>query len=238
MGKSVDYKPEHWSNAFAIQDYQNHSPIVVTVNNRAATRAAIIQQVRQKKMEFIERSSWHAHKNRAEEMKDDWDYTMIAIHHAGRSSVCGPGAFQLLDIQNSQMANKVEPKDDISYHYAIDCNGGVYEARDIRFKGEHLHQYNTGAIGIVLLENLTDPGEGDDTVSYFTKLFFSKPTVPSAQENSVKELILTLKDFFPIKSLGGHREFPKQQKSDKVCPGNVGIALVKRLRAETGIVSP
>lgn len=37
----------------------------------------------------------------------------------------------------------------LSYHYAIDCTGVVYEALDIREKGAHLKGANTGKIGIV-----------------------------------------------------------------------------------------
>lgn len=108
----------------------------------------------------MERSDWAAHKNRSERMTNDWDYSMIAIHHAGRSFSCGPAALQLQEIQDMQMGKSVAPSDDIGYHYARDCFGNIFEGRDIRFKGENLHNYNTGVIGILLMENLTDPEEG------------------------------------------------------------------------------
>jgi uncharacterized Zn-binding protein involved in type VI secretion len=44
-------------------------------------------------------------------------------------------------------------------------NGKVFEGRDIRFKGSSVHNYNTGVIGIVLLEKLTTANEGGDMVA-------------------------------------------------------------------------
>lgn len=238
MTKIVDDNLKRWTQIKLTQDYKTQPPIVVTVNDRAATRQAIIARVRQSGLEFVERSHWGAHKNRSEKMHDDWNYTMIAIHHAGRSSACGPAALQLQDIQDKQMKSSSEPKDDIAYHYAIDCMGNIYEGRDIRFKGEHLSQYNTGVVGIVMLENLTEPGEGVGFGSVVTKMFSSKPNIPEDQAISAKSLVLALKEFFYIQQLGGHREFPHQYKADKICPGNVGMELVSRLRHETGIAAP
>jgi hypothetical protein len=43
--------------------------------------------------------------------------------------------------------------------------GNIYEGRDLRFKGEHVREHNTGAIGVVLLENLAEPQEGGDAVA-------------------------------------------------------------------------
>jgi hypothetical protein len=69
--------------------------VSIRVHDRAATRQAIINHVRQNGMNFVERSDWAAHKNRSERMHDDWNYTKIAIHHAGRSFTCGPAALQM-----------------------------------------------------------------------------------------------------------------------------------------------
>ncbi|MGY2293265.1 peptidoglycan recognition protein family protein [Pseudomonas sp. SDO528_S397] len=95
-------------------------------------------------------------------MVDDWDYSMIALHHAGRSVGCGAGAGQMRAIQSEHQAKF----DDIGYRYGIDCTGKVFEGRDIRFKGSSVHNYNTGVIGIVLLENLTTAEEGGDMVAF------------------------------------------------------------------------
>ncbi|MDY7576827.1 peptidoglycan recognition family protein [Herbaspirillum sp. RTI4] len=232
------YSIEHWTTALAEPNYQSQPSQTVTVNDRAATRQAIITAVRRENMNFIERSDWAAHKNKSQNMVNDWNYTKVAIHHAGRSFSCGPAALQMQEIQNMQMNAKKEPKDDFSYHYGIDCFGSIYEGRDIRFKGEHLNRYNTGAIGIVMLENLTDPGEGSGLVSYLTKVLSDKPIVTKTQAKSVENLIFILKIFFKITTLGGHREFPFQQSEGKICPGNVGISLVRKLREATGLSAP
>lgn len=95
-------------------------------------------------MNFVQRSEWAAHRDRSTRMHSDWNYTKIAIHHAGRSFACGPGALQLQDIQDMQMSRSPGALDDIGYHYALDCLGNVFEGRDIRFQGENVHNHNTG----------------------------------------------------------------------------------------------
>ncbi|BBU26309.1 N-acetylmuramoyl-L-alanine amidase [Burkholderia sp. THE68] len=240
---AADYNIEHWTSTRTNAGSMREDAIVISVNNRAATRQAIINRVRGSGMNFVERSDWAAHKNRPERMRDDWNYTKIAIHHAGRSFACGPAALQLQDIQDLQMNRSKASSDDIGYHYALDCVGNVFEGRDIRFKGEHLHNFNTGVIGIVLLKDLTDAGEGNDHVAQvrqlFAKLGFSKrPKVPDAQVRSVQTFSAILRDFFHIDTLGGHREFPGQLNEGKICPGNVGLELVKKLRRSTGMSAP
>lgn len=238
MSNNADYKAEHWTSGKAEKNYKNQPPIEITVNDRAATRKAIISRVRQSNMEFIERSDWAAHKNKSQNMVNDWDYTKVVIHHAGRSFTCGPAALQMKQIQEDHMDAKIQPKDDFSYHYAVDCFGNIYEGRDIRFKGEHIADYNTGAIGIVILENLTEPGEGKGISSYITKAFSGMPSVPAHQAEAVQKLVTILKDFFPLTTLGGHREFPGQKTSGKICPGNIGIVLVNIIRNNVGLAAP
>lgn len=236
------YVIQHWSRATAVPDYRNQPAKVVTVNDRAATREAIISLTRRRGVEFIPRSDWAAHKSKPADLKNDWDYKQIAIHTAGRSYSCGPGALQLQQIQELHMDKRGKP--DIGYHYAIDCFGNVYEGRDIRFKGEHLYQYNTGVIGIVLLENLIESGEGDDWIATAKRMAkavvgLDDPKVPPAQEESLLKFIKVLQEFFHIQKLGGHREFPHQDEGDgHTCPGNVGIRLVGRLRTATGLTKP
>lgn len=239
----ADYKIEHWTSGQTSTDGCAAKAISISVNDRAATRQAIINRVRRHGMNFVERSDWAAHKNRAERMQADWGYSKIAIHHAGRSFACGPAALQLQAIQEMQMSRRAAASDDIGYHYALDCFGDVFEGRDIRFKGEHVHNYNTGVIGIVLLENLAQPPEGGDGVSRVRSLLDTigyklQPSVPGEQKRSLEALIAILCEFFHVHTLGGHREFPGQLGEGKICPGNVGLALVKALRQSTGLNAP
>lgn len=164
---------------------------------------------------------------------------MIGIHHAGRSYSCGPGALQMQDIQKEHKASDF---DDVSYHYGIDCSGFVFEGRDIRYKGSHLLGFNTGIVGIVLLENLTTVEEGSDRYADVriglkeTTGYDSVQTIPSRQIDALIALIGILKSVFNISVLGGHIEYPKQ--TGKICPGNVGMELVRVLRSQSGLLSP
>lgn len=240
------YKIEHWTRAQAIVDHKEKPALVITVNDRAATRQAIINRVRQHGIEFVERSAWGAHKSRSANMTDDWNYHSVALHHAGRSHTCGVGEFQMQQIQASQMKPKSEGginADDIGYHFALDCFGAIYEGRDIRFKGESVANFNAGLIGVVLLENLTQPGEAKDTMEKFRVILgavgISAPDLPPQQMATLNKFIPILQEFFKIKTLGGHREFPHQKDgAGKICPGNIGIKAVQELRAQTNLSAP
>ncbi|MFJ5258674.1 N-acetylmuramoyl-L-alanine amidase [Pseudomonas sp. NPDC088414] len=214
-------------------------PIPITVNDRAATREAIIKKVRSLNTTFVERSSWGAVKGKPD-MVMDWDYTMIALHHAGRSHSCTPGAEQMQEIQKGHLSQKY---DDIGYHFGIDCTGQVYEGRDIRLQGSSVLKFNTGLIGIVLLENPTTPEEGGDWVAKgrvaLDSLGYSTTNViPAAQITALMHLIDALKSVFVIKHFGGHREYPGQASEGKICPGNIGMELVRNLRAKTQLLPP
>lgn len=240
MPKDEHYTIKHWSTATAEANYKNKPPTQITVNDRAATRQAIINRVRQDGLEFVERSHWAAHKNSPGKLVNDWNFHSVAIHHAGRSFACGPAALQMQEIQEEQMAKRFA---DIGYHYAIDCMGNIYEGRDIRFKGEHVAKFNTGVIGIVFLENLTEPDEGGDAVAKVKTLlnaigFSQQPKAPSVQTHSAEKLVRVLREFFKISVLGGHKEFPHQTRDGKICPGRVGLTVAKQLRSTLALSAP
>lgn len=214
-------------------------PIPISVNDRAATREAIIKKVQSLNATFVERSSWGAVKGKPD-MEMDWDYSMIALHHAGRSHSCTPGAEQMQEIQKGHLSQKY---DDIGYHYGIDCTGQILEGRDIRLQGSSVLKYNTGLIGIVLLENLTTPEEGSDWVAKgrvaLDSIGYSTTNViPAAQIDALMHLIEALKSVFVIKHFGGHREYPGQGSEGKICPGNIGMELVRNIRAKTQLLPP
>jgi hypothetical protein len=210
------------------------------VNDRAATREAISQELRSMGATFIERSFWGALKAKPG-MAMDWDYSMIALHHGGRSFACTPGGVkQMLDIQKNHMGKKF---DDIGYHFGIACDGTILEGRDIRLQASSVKLFNKGVIGIVLLENLTTAEEGDDLVAKgreTLELFGHNTTnvIAPPQIDALLSLIIVLKSLFVIKRFGGHREFPGQERDGKICPGNVGMDLVKNIRAKTQLLPP
>jgi hypothetical protein len=214
-------------------------PIPIAVDDRAATREAIIRKVRSLGATFIERSSWGAVKDNPG-MVEDWDYSMIALHHAGRSYGCSPGERQMQRIYRDHTS---ESFDDIGYHYGIDCSGQVFEARDIRLKGSHVLSFNTGVVGIVLLENLTTPEEGGDIIAdgriALSQIGISTTNeIPHAQVDALMHLIIALKSVFFIESFGGHREYPGQVADGKICPGNIGMDLVSTIRMKIGLKQP
>lgn len=199
----------------------------------------MIRKVRQFGHRFVERSGWGALKGKSG-MTSDWDYTMVALHHAGRSYECGGGPEQMRGTQEDQLNDDY---DDIAYHYGIDCQGAVYEGRDIRLKGGSVRNYNTGVIGIVLLNNLTTAEEGEDLVALGREGLEhfginTTNTIPALQIDAVLNLLKALKSVFVIKHFGGHREFPGQASEGKICPGNIGMELVKIIRMKTQLLSP
>ncbi|WP_248807348.1 N-acetylmuramoyl-L-alanine amidase [Pseudomonas sp. MWU13-2100] len=215
-------------------------PVPITVNDRAATREAIIKKVQSLGHTFTERSGWGAVKGKPD-MAMDWDYTMIALHHAGRSYECTPGGVkQMQGVQAHHMGNQY---DDIGYHYGIACDGTVLEGRDIRLQGSSVHLFNTGVIGIVLLENLTTAEEGGDYVATGRKALESigistTNVIPDTQIDTLLHLMEVLKSVFFIKRFGGHREFPGQVSEGKICPGNIGMELVRNIRTKTQLLPP
>jgi hypothetical protein len=240
-----DYRMHRWTIAAAEPDYRYTAPVAITVNDRAATRQAIIDRLRRLALNFVERSGWKAHATKPVGVLNDWDYTKVAIHHAGRSYACGLGAQQMKDIQEVHQRRPDWP--DIGYHYSVACTGEIYEGMDIRFKGSHLYQYNTGVIGIVLLENLADPEEKNDAVGMVTRAgeLFGRPRVqdaPEAQRMALVHLVSVLAEYFRIAQLGGHREYPFQLLNAgvdaKICPGNHGMKLVDTLRGQFGFSKP
>lgn len=214
------------------------TPRRIAINDRAATRAAIFRRITAAGFPAIERSDWAARDMNAE-FKDDWDYSMIAIHHAGRSYSCGPGSLQMQQIQRE---HKIDHSDDVGYHYGIDCSGFIFEGRDIRYKGRHVKELNTGIVGIVLLANLTTVEEGGDAYAKIRTGVKEKTgyedvqIIPSRQIDALIALVGVLKSAFDIFVLGGHIEFPKQV--GKICPGNVGMELVRVLRSQYGLLPP
>ncbi|MDR2853586.1 MAG: peptidoglycan recognition protein family protein [Burkholderiaceae bacterium] len=224
--------------------------VQVEVNHRAATRQAIIVALRKKGFTFETRSDWKA---KPGEVKADldWDYRGIALHHAGNSFSCDANEADQL-----RQAERIDFKrfGHISYHYAIACDGTIYEALDIREKGAHIEDGNTGVIGIVMLADLSVRGEAYKE-EYANKpwlekikkinewaldkidLTNQKPT--DQMTKALFALVEVLLKFFPITMLGGHREFQKIANGEgRACPGYWGMMLVKRLRQNYKIEGP
>ncbi len=224
--------------------------VTVKVDDKAAIRQAIIAAVRRAGFTFKTRSDWKAKPGKNSD-GPDWNYHAIALHHAGNSFSCtADGATQLRKAESIDL----ESFGHISYHYAIDCSGIIYEALDIREKGAHIASANTGVIGIVMLSDLSERGEAYQK-EYANKSLFGKvkgilnwgpdmldmksDEVNEQQIKSLTELIKVLKSRFLITALGGHQEFQKLSTGEgRACPGALGMLLVEKLRRDFKIGPP
>lgn len=256
MTTKTHYVPKHWTTAYTDEDYMCKPPHVVTVNDRAATRQAIIDMVQKQGVKFVERSSWDAHKNRPDRAVNDWDYDAIALHHAGNSFSCTANS-----VEQMQKVEKIDMGsfNQLSYHYAVDCEGVVYEALDIRFKGAHVEGGNTGIVGIVFLADLSvrgeaeryGPGAWNVTVKRGviaglkewigeekdkSAVTHDEPTEP--QLAAAEALIKSLLEFFDIQKLGGHREFAQTHGSSRACPGIYGMIIANQMRKAFSLSPP
>ncbi|HEY4801594.1 MAG TPA: N-acetylmuramoyl-L-alanine amidase [Paraburkholderia sp.] len=253
----ADYNIEHWTTSHTVKGGDKHSAVSIPVNDRAATRQAIITGLKRKGYSLVERSSWGARPPKNALTPSHWDYHDIVIHHAGRSYSCAvneQGAIEQMKTAQSYDMDSHE-FDDISYHYAVSCPGELIEARDIRFIGSHVKGNNTGKLGIVLLENLAQAGEAWqqeysrkslwqkfkgtlDIARDAVALDHSMPT--KAQIDALSALISTLKEFFNISALGGHREYQLLAPGNegRACPGKYGMQVVDEMRAKFGLRAP
>ena len=225
------------------------SALEATRRNRAATRQAIIVAIRKSGFTFRTRSDWKAKDIKVK--ADDWDYTSIVIHHAGNSYSCEMDEVKAL---KRAEATDMASFGHLSYHYAISCTGTIFEALDIRKKGAHLKDGNSGRIGVVLLADLSDPGEayeeeyrykpirdrlnriGDLTGDFVD---IRHDGMHAKQISALTQLVHTLKSYFPITQLGGHREAQWIASNEgRACPGRIGMEMVQTLRAQLGLERP
>ena len=198
-------------------------------------RAAIMNELLTDN-DIIKRKDWHA-KPSKNNLVYDWDYDSIVLHHAGNSYQCSN---HVADIQSEHL----KAFDDIGYHYAINCNGVIFEGRPLIFKGSHVDKGNTKKIGIVMIGDFSIRGESDfklfDPSSWVDQIDFDQvDEVPAAMHNSLISLIkYILTIFSTIKSLGGHREYAKILGDDRSCPGQYGIEEVNILRSQFSLSAP
>jgi hypothetical protein len=250
----ADYTIDRWTTAHTTADGSKNDAIAIRVDDRAGTRQAIITQLKQKGYTLIERSNWHAQPPRPGLRQSHWDYQDIVIHHAGRSYSCGaPSIEEMQRVQKEDMSRS-PPFNDAGYHYAVSCEGEIYEARDIRFTGEHVAGDNAGKIGIVFLADLVEAGEAykqeysnlsvmdkiRNVRAILTDQLVVKHDTPTIQQFSAAvALCSVLVDYFHIHRLGGHREYQRlANHKGRACPGNLGMDIVNSLRLKLSLSAP
>ncbi|ECG4949245.1 peptidoglycan recognition protein family protein [Salmonella enterica subsp. enterica] len=209
-------------------------------------RESIFSDLHEAGITVRKRSDWKA-KTAPGSDGEDWDYPAIVIHHAGNSYSCTKdGEAKMRQAEETD----IKSFNHLSYHYAIDCTGVVYEALDIREKGAHLKGANTGKIGIVFLSDFSLPGEasqfGPSRWGSFSEFagqvkddWDSSVDIPTdKQKNAIDVLVRTLIKFFPITQLGGHREFASLNDLGRACPGTYGLQIAANLRTKFKLSAP
>lgn len=242
----LPYRPRHRTAVATFVGGADEHPVELRINNRAATRDAIIDALNGSGETFVSRSDWHAG-DIPEDTPRDWDYHSIVLHHAGNSHSCGmPGLRQMHGIEKDHLlASSVG----FPYHYAVDCRGAIFEGLDIRFRGEHLKGANTRHIGIVFLADFSRNGEAAshappqpttrDRLEILTDgadFIYDQPT--DVQVRGALSLCKTLQAVFPVTRLGGHTEFAAKLGDDRSCPGAFGLEIARRLRLELSLFAP
>lgn len=234
MSDDNDLKNNNFDSDFTVVsvqqlDKRNYQITPVQLDNKAAVRQAIILGVRKSGYVFKTRSDWKA--NDSQKVSPGWDYTKIAIHNAGNSYSCSDlNGEEIKKIEEEHMGKFSQ----FGYHYAVGCDGEIFEGQDIRNKGAHISFGNTSIIGIVLISDLDE------------QLLDSDDKVTPLQEKAVKKIISTLLNYFNITELGGHKEHqvfyrnPKKPNEviERSCPGNLGMEFVKQLREEFNLGKP
>lgn len=125
LGKNSDFTTQVSLPLNAI--VRSKDCITVSIDNKAATRQAIFNQLIMANIIVKNRSVWSSRELpninsdqelEAKELEREWDYTKIAIHHAGLSynSSC-PDIEQIKQVEEKHINSN--HWSDIGYHYAI-----------------------------------------------------------------------------------------------------------------------
>ena len=115
---------------------------------------------------------------------------------------------------------------DCGYHYLIDRDGTVIDARPLSRKGAHAKGHNTGSVGISLFG-----GHGGSATDRFDDNFTED------QDRALRSLIDRLQAEYPITKIIGHNEV-----ANKSCPTFVvsdwikGVSLARAER--TAVIAP
>lgn len=92
----------------------------------------------------------------------------------------------------------------IGYHFVIRRDGRVEEGRDVEVIGAHVQGFNEFSVGICMVGGV-DADNPNKAENNFTE----------AQFDTLKDLLLKLKEKYPKAKIQGHRDFPNVAKA---CP--------------------
>ena len=127
--------------------------------------------------------------------------SMITVHHEGWTPVW----FSDYDTMRTRM-DQIRKSHlqrlgaaDIGYHMVIDRSGRLWQGREIKYQGAHVHANNEHNLGVMVLGN------------------FDLQTPTSAQTTALQSTLVTLMKFYkiPVSRVKTHREINPTE-----CPGN------------------
>ena len=186
----------------------------------APERRAVIDRIAAD-MNVVRRAAWGA-KKQARVPELDWNYTALVVHNTGHGHVDTMAKIQDFD-QGSR------GWDDVAYHYGVQADGGIFEGRELVYKGSDVKNQNTGKIGIVCI------GDYDATpLNWLSGRAYAGDAILPAMLDSLRRLCLRLRSSFPIVYFGGHIEYGDTAD----CPGSQLLPLVAAMRTELGFMVP
>jgi hypothetical protein len=167
----------------------------------------------------IRRQEWGALNPNYPNIRNDWYYKTVVIHHLGNDWLRTYGNHPR-GVETRHMAEK--GWGDVGYHYMVSLAGEIFEGRLLLKRGAHTEWGNIGKLGILALGDFQHQiGDPDDDPT--TELI-----------SGIINLINIIRQNIPeISVLGGHRDF-----KDSVCPGDVLYARLPDLRTATGLAAP
>lgn len=132
----------------------------------------------------------------------------IIVHHSALPLTDGPREIQALHMHDKGFA-------DVGYHYIVDDQGKLYEARSMSVRGAHTYAHNFGTVGICLMGNFQD----------------IQPA--AAQLLTLREQIHCLLAQYPrIGRVAGHRDY---NPGITLCPGDHLAELLPGIAQEAGL---
>jgi hypothetical protein len=138
----------------------------------------------------------------------------VTIHHSAGPLAPNKATAQRLNRQY-QLDHMSQDWGDIGYHYSVDSLGRIYTLRDVKWKGSHVGNHNTGNIGIMFHGNFEVNPVTDDMKRTLEWLF----------KGGLHELTGEPEAGFALAR--GHREWPGHYSN--LCPGaNLFASLVWR----------
>lgn len=182
---------------------------------------AKIRSLINKAAKVTQRADWQIIAGDIAQSEVHWCYSMVAIHHAGDGDIK-----TLADLEKKHL--KDNGWNEIGYHYIIDRDGRVYEGSQIGYKGIHVDGNNSYKIGIVFLGDYNDKGF----------LRSDHDAVNQSQIAACSGLINTLKKYFPLTEVGGHRDYELGDIETYHCPGNLLYERLGDIRKATGLSAP